>query len=75
MVEWVCCMFSNVTADVRRKEIKGRSCLSFEDKSLKHQIKSSVGFRTKGHDNASFIQCDHQHLLLTQMQNTRLSFN
>lgn len=29
MTEWMFCMFSNVTADVRCEEIKGKSCVCF----------------------------------------------
>ncbi len=60
MTEWMFCIFSNVTADVRCEEIKGKSCVNFEDKSLKHQAISSVCFRTnyepKGHDSVLFPQ-------------------
>lgn len=78
MTEWMFCMFSNATADVRYEEMKGKSCVHFEDKSLKHKVINSVCFRTKyrpkGHDSVSFIQREH-HLLLMQMQNTRSHFN
>lgn len=41
--EWMFCTFSNVTADVRCEGIKGKSCVNFEDKSLKN-IKPSIQF-------------------------------
>lgn len=50
-----------------------QSCKFYQDESLKRQIINAVSFWTwtKFHDIVSFIKCDHQHLRLSQKQNSR----